>query len=79
VQEARHIGHRFGARVALEHTQKHRLENVFRIVGVAGNVIRRPEYHGVVLTEDLFQVRGGRFGRFHGGSHQRFHRIRLFQ
>jgi len=52
---------------------------VLRVVGVAGDAVSGTEYHGMVLAEDLFEVRRGQVSRFGGCSHQRFHPIRLFQ
>ena len=68
----------FGRGVALQHAQKNRLEHIFGIVGVGRNTVRRAKHHDVVLAEDLLQIGGAYFRRFHWGSHQRFHPIGLF-
>ena len=52
------------------------LQNIFGIIGVAGDAIGRAKHQGVVFAEYLFQFRVGQMGRVHGGSHYRFHRIR---
>ena len=51
------LSDRLGAGIALQHAEKHGLEHIFGVVGVAGDAVGGAEHHGVVLAEDLFQIR----------------------
>ena len=69
MQKARHVADGFGVGFAFQHAEKHRLEDIFGVAGIAGDAVGGAKYQGVVFAEDLFQILDGEVGRFCGGSH----------